>query len=91
MSGLGSSTQAVYVKAVIQELSRDFKCVFVQWRGQGGVPITSSKLYCMSAWRDVKEPIDYINNLYKRPIYLFACSLGGICSTMYLINDDTPV
>ena len=47
----------------------------------------------MGAWQDIKEPIDYINKKHKRPIYLFACSLGAICSTLYLINDadNTPV
>jgi predicted alpha/beta-fold hydrolase len=47
----------------------------------------------MGSWRDVKEPIDYIHATHKRPIYLFACSLGAICSTLYLINEaeNTPV
>lgn len=46
----------------------------------------------MGVWKDVKEPIDYIYAKYNRPIYLFACSLGGICSTIYLINDQkSPV
>ena len=47
----------------------------------------------MAAWQDVKEPIDYISNKHKRPIYLFGVSLGAICSTIYLINDadNTPV
>lgn len=46
----------------------------------------------MGSWQDLKEPIDYIHNTHKRPIYLFACSLGAICSTLYLINDkNTPV
>lgn len=41
----------------------------------------------------MKEPIDYIHATHNRPIYLFACSLGAICSTLYLINDadNTPV
>jgi len=78
---------------MIRECSRDFKCVFVQWRGQSGVEITSPKLYSMGVWRDIKEPIDYIHNKHKRPIYMFSCSLGAICSTIYLINegDKTPV
>ena len=42
----------------------------------------------MGAWQDIKEPIDYINKKHKRPIYLFACSLGAICSTLYLINEN---
>jgi predicted alpha/beta-fold hydrolase len=47
----------------------------------------------MGVWQDIKEPIDYIHATHNRPIYLFACSLGAICSTLYLINDaeNTPV
>ena len=29
IAGLGSSTQATYVKRMINEMSRDFKCVFI--------------------------------------------------------------
>jgi predicted alpha/beta-fold hydrolase len=72
---------------MIYEMSRDFKCVFVQFRAQGGVPITSPKFYCMGAWTDLKEPIDYISKKLDRPMFLFATSLGAICSTLYLIND----
>jgi len=47
----------------------------------------------MGVWRDIKEPVDYINAKYKRPMYLFACSLGGICATIYLMEDakNTPI
>ena len=70
-------------------MCNDFKCVFIQWRAQGGVPVTSSKLYCMSSWQDLKEPIDYINSRTPdRPIFMFACSLGAICASLYLINED---
>lgn len=100
ISGLGGSTQAPYIKNVVNEMNRDFKCVFIQWRAAGDVPVTSSKLYCMGAWKDLKEPIDYINQKYcnrtglsplskapSRPMYMFACSLGAICANLYLIND----
>jgi hypothetical protein len=29
IAGLGSSTQATYIKRIIKEMNRDFKCVFV--------------------------------------------------------------
>lgn len=51
------------------------------------MPITSPKFYCMGAWTDLKEPIDYISKKLDRPMFLFATSLGAICSTLYLIND----
>ena len=61
IAGLGSNTQATYVKRMINEMSREFKCVFIQFRAQGGVPVTSPKIYCMGVWTDIKEPIDYIS------------------------------
>ena len=93
IAGLGSDTQAIYVRNMIMHLHRDFKCVFVQWRAQSGVPVTSNKLYSMASWRDVKEPVDYISQKYKRPLYLFGTSLGAIVSTNYLIHDaqHTPI
>jgi predicted alpha/beta-fold hydrolase len=30
--GLGSGTQSTYIKRLIKELSREFKCVYVQYR-----------------------------------------------------------
>ncbi len=61
------------------------------------MPLTSGKLYCMSTWRDIKEPIDAINKEHCkdgcRKIFLYGCSLGAICATLYLIEDanNTPV
>ena len=54
-------------------------------------------MYCLTSWRDVKEPVDFLYKKYclkqGRRIYLYAVSLGGAISTNYLLYDDanTPL
>ena len=60
IAGLAGTTHVTYINNVVKELGREFKCVFVQWRGSSGVPITTSKLYCMDVWTDIKEAINHI-------------------------------
>lgn len=36
----------------------------INFRGTSGMPLTSPKLYWMSTWQDLKEPIDYIHDKY---------------------------
>ena len=33
IAGLAGTTNVTYINHVVKELSREFKCVFVQWRG----------------------------------------------------------
>jgi predicted alpha/beta-fold hydrolase len=52
------------MKSVIKAVAaKGFKIAFVLYRGTGGIPITTSKLYSIKEWRDIKEPADY---LYKK-------------------------
>lgn len=85
----------------MKEMERHMKCVFVQWRGSSGVPITSNKTYSLHIWTDIKDTVDYIHKEYcckgpdrnpqnkasQRPIYIFGVSNGAICATHYLINE----
>lgn len=52
-------------------------------------------MYQMGAWYDFKECIDHINSKAKpsKGIYLYACSLGAICASLYLVKDnlESPV
>jgi len=71
--------------------SKNFKCVFILFRGSDGVPITQGKLYSHNSWKDIKEPVDYLFSKYcaasNRKLYLFGCSLGGTMASNYLCND----
>jgi predicted alpha/beta-fold hydrolase len=42
----------------------------------------------MGSEDDFQQPIAYLSKTHKRPMYLFACSLGGIVSSRMLINDQ---
>ena len=78
---------------MFSEMSTDFDCVYVQNRASGGIPITSGKMTTMASHQDLKESIDFIYGKYKKPIYIFAFSLGALTVTNYLIRngDTTPV
>ena len=95
--GLGSGTQSTYIKRLIKELSREFKCVYVQYRAQGGIPVTSNKLYSGCSWPDLKEVVDHIHEKHckanQRPMYLYGVSMGAANVAKYLIEAkaDTPI
>ena len=61
VGGLGGNGQCSYMKGVISAIAKKgFKIAFVLYRGTGGLPITTSKLYSIQEWRDIKEPVDYL-------------------------------
>ena len=61
VGNLGGYRQSSQLKSVIKAVSaKGFKIAFVRYRGTGGVPITTGKLYSIKEWRDVKEPADYL-------------------------------
>jgi predicted alpha/beta-fold hydrolase len=62
MSGLSGGNDNLYLYSFMKEAQKiGYKCVVVNYRGTAGVKITSDKLYWMSGWEDIKEPIDYIH------------------------------
>ena len=63
-----------------------YQVVYVLYRGMGGMPIQSGKLYSLASWRDLKEASDYIYSKYVEPVpdrkmYLYGVSLGGSVAT----------
>ena len=68
-----------------------YQCVFVLFRGTGGMPIQTDKMYHLLSWRDIKEPTDYLHEKYcksqGRRMYLYGVSLGGGILMHYMLND----
>ena len=66
--------------------------MFVMFRGCGGLPANSAKLYNLKTWESLVEPIDYLHKKYalpsKRRMYLYGMSLGGTMVAHYLMNKD---
>ena len=92
VGGLGGNGQCSYMKSVIRAVAaKGFKIAFVLYRGTGGVPITTSKLYSIKEWRDIKEPADYLYKKHcenqKSRMYIYGCSLGGTVISHLLIKD----
>ena len=93
VGGLGGGHQASYMKNTMQKANEaGYQAVFVLFRGTGDMPVQSDKMYCMTSWRDIKEPVDYLHEKYCRKqgrrMYLYAVSLGAAISSNYLLNDD---
>jgi len=98
VGGLGGGNQVGYVKSVIKTAEKKgFKCVYVLFRGAGGLPLTTGKIYSLLSVGDIKEPTDYIHKTYCKDtgknMYLYACSLGAAMSTHYLLEnaETTPI
>lgn len=95
ISGLSGGNDNLYLYSLIREAqNQGYKCVVLNFRGTSGIPLTSSKLYWLNSWRDIKEPIDYIHQKYcgdddykQRNLYAYAVSLGGNMLTLYLCNE----
>ncbi|CDW77448.1 embryogenesis-associated protein emb8-like [Stylonychia lemnae] len=95
MSGLSGGNDNLYLISLVKEAMRlGYKCVIINYRGTSGVKLTSSKIYWMNQWEDVKEPIDYISQKYcrgeeylKRSLYGYGASLGGQFLSSYLIHE----
>ena len=65
ISGLSGGNDNYYTYSMVKEgMRQGYKCVIINFRGAGGVPLTSKKFYWTMGWKDLKEPIDYINNKF---------------------------
>jgi predicted alpha/beta-fold hydrolase len=80
---------------LIKELSKEFKCVYLQYRGQSGIPVTSNKLYSAASWLDIKEVVEHLHSTHfsERSMYIYGVSLGGSLIAKYLVEDaqNTPI
>ena len=97
ISGLSGGNDSMYLASMIRAASRGgYKCVVVNFRGTSGMKLTSPMIYWQTTWRDIQEPIEYINDKYcgkvdaqytKRNIYAYAVSLGSGMLAKYLVES----
>ena len=65
LAGLSGGNDNGYLYSMMRKATENgFKCVVVNFRGTSGVKITSPLFYGPSAWKDLKEPIDYLYGKY---------------------------
>ena len=93
--GLSGGNDTLYLYSMIKAATKKgYKCVVINFRGCGGLKLTSPKIYWMCNWQDVQEPIEHIHSKYcsdvdgyqKRNIYAYSLSLGAGMLTKYMIE-----
>jgi abhydrolase domain-containing protein 1/3 len=63
--GLSGGNDNGYLYSMMRKATENgFKCVVVNFRGSSGVNLTSKRFYGSAAWKDYKEPVDYISLTY---------------------------
>jgi predicted alpha/beta-fold hydrolase len=96
LAGLSGGNDNGYLYSMMKKATANgFKCVVVNFRGAAGVKLTTSKIYSITNWQDVKEPIDFIHKKYcsgiddykNRNIFAYGVSLGAALLSLYLVQE----
>lgn len=95
--GVAGDSDNMYQVELIKHVRKNFKIVTILFRGSKGVPITSAKIACSSAWDDIQTGVEYVAKTYCRDavtgkkrcrFYAYGCSMGASLLGLYLINGN---
>ncbi|XP_066990094.1 phospholipase ABHD3-like [Macrobrachium rosenbergii] len=86
LPGLTGCSQSEYVKGLILSIQGiGVRCVVLNNRGTGGMPLTTTRTYCAANSDDLEAAITHLNTTNpKIPIMAIGISLGGLIIGNYL-------
>lgn len=86
LPGLTGSSQSEYVKGLILGIQGSHvRCVVLNNRGTGGIPLTTTRTYCAANSDDLEDAIAHLNASNPNiPIMAIGISLGGLIIGNYL-------
>mmetsp|Transcript_3466 Transcript_3466/g.8664 ORF Transcript_3466/g.8664 Transcript_3466/m.8664 type:complete len:431 (+) Transcript_3466:81-1373(+) len=99
LPGLNNSSSSSYVQHTMAHLCRaGLSAVCIDYRGVGGLPLSSSRVGCADAWRDLPFAVDAIRALLEGvgngnvPLAAIGFSMGGAVLTKFLAvtGEKTP-
>jgi len=64
---------------VLAAEGRGYSVVIINYRGLGGIDLTTPKVYCSFAYMDIQEPMTYVyqKHLMNRKVYAVGTSMGA--------------
>ena len=98
LPGLGGGIDNSYTHILALEAQKHgYQVAIVNFRGNGGIPITSYKVLCSCCWWDVKEAVDFVHTHYlinadtkekQTQMYAYGASMGALLLGLYLANES---
>ncbi|CAG9796810.1 unnamed protein product [Diatraea saccharalis] len=85
LPGITGDARADYVRCLVAAaVQLRLRCVVVNYRGLGGLPLTTPRLYCAVSHSDLAEAVRAIEKQTSGPLVATGVSLGGLILTQYL-------
>jgi predicted alpha/beta-fold hydrolase len=86
LPGLNNDSRTSFVQETMTHFrSQGFAVATLNYRGVGGVELTSSKLGCLDSWQDLEEVLTHIQTKYPNAkISAVGFSMGGAILLRYL-------
>ncbi|CAH0405541.1 unnamed protein product [Chilo suppressalis] len=94
LPGVTGDARADYVRCLVAAaVQLRLRCVVVNYRGLGGLPLTTPRLYSAVSHSDLAEAVRAIEKKTDGPLVATGVSLGGLVLTQYLAAsaDSTPL
>ena len=86
LPGLGNTSNWAYLRLAMAHLAtRGLQGVCIDYRGYGGVPITSARIGSADSWRDLAEVLAHMQQRAPGlPLFGVGFSMGGLMLANYL-------
>ncbi|KAK7083543.1 Phospholipase abhd3, partial [Halocaridina rubra] len=86
LPGLTGSSQSEYVKGMVLSIQGiQVRCVVLNNRGTGGIPLTTTRTYCAANSDDLEAALNHLQATHPSvPIMAIGISLGGLIIGNYL-------
>ncbi|KAF9456594.1 Alpha/Beta hydrolase protein [Collybia nuda] len=87
LTGLTGSSNEGYVRVILSKL-HTHRAIIINYRGCGGIPLTSPRLYTCGNTDDIRTALAYISNMYPHaPLHGLGFSLGAGIMTRYVAEE----